>query len=264
MTIIAKVILDSINDEGNRLTTFQLRYPRYIHSEFMTHRVFSRNAASSRAIPIEKVISFVEDDKVTPIFMYNKSGMSPDEPMVGEDLVAAEYQWNLARTTAIARARELNKLGVHKQIANRILEPFNHIDVIATATELSNFFELRIHPAAQQEIQALALEMLRALDRSKPKYLSNLDWHTPFLTDLEEELSVNMRKKISVARCARVSYSNFSLSKSLLDDITLHDNLLKSKHMSPFEHIATPKSKENSVSNFRGWSQYRYFVERGL
>ena len=264
MTISAKIILDSINDEGNRLTTFQLRYPRYIHSEFMTHRVFSRNAASSRAIPIEKVISSVEDDKVTPIFMYNKSGMSPDEPMVGEDLIAAEYQWSLARTTAIARARELNKLGVHKQIANRILEPFCHIDVIASVTELSNFFELRIHPAAQQELQSLASDMLRAIGKSKPKYLSNSEWHTPFLTELEEELSLNMRKKISVARCARVSYSNFSKDKSLLDDITLHDKLFKSKHLSPFEHVATPKSKESSTSNFKGWTQYRYFIERGL
>ena len=71
-----KVIADSISESGKRITTFQLKYPRFIHSEVMTHRVFSRNASSSRAIPVKKMIEQVRNNPAMPIHWgANQSGM---------------------------------------------------------------------------------------------------------------------------------------------------------------------------------------------
>lgn len=206
MPIKAEIIADSINIKGNRLTTFILEYPRFIHAEFMTHRMFSKNAASSRAIPIEKMIQQVQDNPAMPEFWgKNKSGMQANEELSDSPSVticltpnnklsesetisekeAAKRIWINARNSAIDFVRSMNLLGVHKQIANRILEPWFHIRIICSATEYENFFALRAHVDAQPEIRVLAERMLEAYNNSIPKVLQPGEWHIPDFSKLK-------------------------------------------------------------------------------
>jgi len=269
MTIETKIITDSISPVGARLTTFQLSYPRFIHAELMTHRLFSRNASSSRAIPVEKIIQQVLDDPAMPVHWgKNQRGMQADEE-VDENLAgAARANWLMARDKAVVHARNFVEMGIHKQIANRILEPWHHISVVVTASEWDNFFTLRCHPDAQPEIKVLAEQMRDAYFSNTPDLLDYGQWHLPYLTKLERtfrprdedriEHQANLLKA-STARCARVSYMTHDNEHPVLEkDIGLYDNLFDSKHMSPFEHPATPSTDPNSWSgNFKGWTQYR-------
>lgn len=256
--ITAKVICDSVYNK-KRLTTLELEYPRYIHSEFMTHRVFSRNAQSSRAIPVEKYISLIEDNPIYPIFMANQKGMQADIELFGDDLDEAYWIWHKAREDAIEHAKDLIEIGVHKQIINRLLEPFSTIKVIVSATEWDNFFSLRISPDAQQEIQLLAKAIKIAMDSSVPVELDVAQWHLPYILPEEEGINLELLKKISVARCARVSYLNHDKLIDHKKDIELHDQLVNSRHASPFEHVATPNSLIRT-GNFNGWLQYRFYL----
>ncbi len=274
MTISAKVICDSISPVGKRLTTFELTYPRFIHAEFMTHRQFSRNAASSRAIPTRKMIKMVRADPATPIFWgKNKKGMSPVEEISEDNIKCAKIVWLDALDSAIERAQFLYKLGVHKQIVNRILEPWKHITVICTATEYSNFYSLRRHADAQQEIHELADRMHEAHEKSDPKILSIYDAHMPYIDD--EDRKINYENydgqsanemfydlmNISVARCARVSYLTHAGKRDHYKDHELFGQLLTGSghgHWSPFEHVATPTLNPlHRSGNFVGWRQYR-------
>jgi thymidylate synthase ThyX len=273
MTIItAKVIEDSVAESnGVRLTTLQLQYPRFIHAEFMTHRVFSRNASSSRAIPVAKVIEQVRTDPAMPIHWgKNQPGMQANEELQGDERAQAIRQWKLAAERAADCANIMNTLGVHKQVANRLLEPFQYMHVIVTATEWLNFFDLRAHPDAQPEIHALALVMRHAFEQSKPNTLREDDWHLPYVTRqerLENFGNVELLLKISAARCARVSYlTHDGQTPSIEKDIALYDRLVGSVplHASPIEHQATPMGKDGQdlwSGNFRGWTQYRKIVE---
>ena len=283
MTIEAKIIADSITEDGNRLTTMQLMYPRFIHSEFMTHRVFSRNASSSRAIPIAKMIQSVRDNPAMPIHWgKNQPGMQArkeiDFPTLAQDI------WKYASELAVDRAYELKDLDIHKQIVNRLLEPFQYIKVIVTATEWDNFFKLRCHEDAQPEMYELARVMKEAMEESTPKLLKHGEWHLPYVDfpgPRGKELSLEKAIKCSVARCARVSYLNHDNSNPNIEkDIALADKLLEAGHMSPFEHQATPMDfakdtyalawekgvthkdrKDNFWSgNFRGFLQYRQLL----
>jgi thymidylate synthase ThyX len=266
--IKAKIILDSLSPSGKRLTTMELTYPRFIHAEFMTHRAFSRNAASSRAIPIKDMIEMVKENPAMPVFWgKNKRGMSPVKEI--EDVEAAKKIWLEARDKAVAYAEWLNDLNVHKQIVNRVLEPWKLITVICTATEWSNFFALRDHQDAQQEIAELAKKMRIAMDTSIPQ---SRIIHTPYLTkediteiwyNTNEEIKAfkNTCSMISVARCARVSYLTHDGKRDHEKDLTLYDRLLTGSghgHWSPFEHVAFSLDDPNERSgNFIGWKQYR-------
>lgn len=258
--ITAKVIADSTSIDSTRLVTLELCYPRYIHAEFMTHRVFSRNAQSSRAIPIERMIEDIQQNPVEPIFMKNQKGMQADSLVNDKLLISCKDEWGKARDYAIRYALTLSGLGVHKQIANRLLEPFSHIKVIVSATEWANFFRLRIAPDAQQEICELAKEIRLAIDTSLPSLLKTNEYHLPYISSTErEKYSLSDLKKMSVARCARVSYLNHDNSKpDPKKDITLHDFLLESRHASAFEHVATPSYF--NTTNFRNYQQYRHEV----
>lgn len=251
-----KILKDSTHN-GNRLTTFELEYPRYIHSEVLMHREFSRNSQSSRAIPVAKSIEILEKGGGTiPIFMRNRSGMAASERIEGADLTYCEEAWEYAKENAIDSAKELISLGVHKQIANRLLEPFLTIKTILSSTSFDNFFNLRIAPGAQQEIQHLAILMKELYTSSKPEQLDVCQYHLPYITeDEKEQYPVDTLKKLSTARCARVSYLTHGNVKSIVDDLRLHDQLLADKHASAFEHTATPYPEK--VSNFKGWLQYR-------
>ena len=261
----AKVLADSLNGCDNRLTTMELTYPRCVHSEFLTHRMFSRNAASSRAIPVEKMIEQVERDPFIPIHWGKaQKGMQAYEVLSPEDSVAARDEWLFAGCDAVWRVRQLLALGLHKQIANRLLEPWMWITVIATGNEgaWNNFFALRCHHEAEPHIQKIA-EMAREVrSQSTPQKLSDGQWHLPLIGfEGDELLSVEDQVKVSVGRCARVSYLTHDGIRDVQADIDLHDRLLASKHFSPFEHVAQHSYSwipDNESGNLgAGWTQYR-------
>lgn len=287
--ITAKIIEDSISEAGDRLTTLQLVYPRFIHAEMLTHRVFSRNASSSRAIPVAKMIRMVREEPAMPIHWgKNRPGMQAVEELTGDELEEAKSLWMRAATCAANAADLMNKLGVHKQVANRILEPFQHISVVVTGTEWDNFFSLRAHPDAQPEIQALAFEMLHAFKGSVPKVLVPGDWHLPYVADedwavikaaypSDAEKQIELAKKISAARCCRVSYLKHDGERATVEEeLALCDRLAGARpiHASPFEHQATPDvltpSSRGKMAvwknpglhgNLHGWIQYRKQIE---
>ena len=277
MTITAKVIKDSVSSAGIRLITLQLCYPRFIHAEFMTHRVFSRNASSSRAIPVAKMIEQVKTNPAMPIHWgKNQPGLQANEQLTGDELVATQNLWLRAANKAADVAEQMMLCGAHKQVANRILEPFQHIHVVVTATEWKNFFDLRCHPDAQPEIRELATQMLGVINASSPNFAFIDEWHLPYVTQEEhEKFKPEALLKISVARCARVSYLKHDGTDSdPQEDIALHDKLVVAKpiHASPAEHQATPDFMEeheygkrwacsNLHGNFRGWIQYRKKIE---
>lgn len=267
-----EIVADSINPADNRLTTFVLTYPRFIHSELMTHRVFSRNAASSRAIPIQAMLVAVQTDTAKPIrWGINGKGMQDH----GEASVANQYHasviWESAMQDAVNSALRLNKLGIHKQIVNRLLEPFMWMTTIVTATEWTNFFKLRVHPAAQPEFQHLAHLMLQHYlftdvnSRAIVRTADNVPWghwHIPFDPQFADDpaISLDERLAVSVARCARVSYTKHDLKYSAMEDEALVKRLGDMGHWSPFEHQARA-DKYYTDSNFEGWSQYRKIKE---
>lgn len=259
--IKATVVADSITLSGRRLTTMVCRYPRFIHSEVMTHRAFSRNAASSRAIPVHKMLAQVEQSPAVPVWWgKNQAGMQAREELEGHLKLLAANEWLEARDSAVIHARKLMDLGAHKQIVNRLLEPWMEMALIITATEWDNFFNLRTHPDAQPEIQALAGEMLTVYQASTPELLQPGEWHLPFVTTEERaRLSIETLRKCVTARCARVSYLNHDGSEpKMTKDAELHDNLLAAGHMSPFEHAAMAVSDGTQWwGNFAGWMQYR-------
>ena len=275
--IVAKVVADSVfadaTDKSIRLTTLELKYPRFIHSEFMTHRLFSRNASSSRAIPVIRMVEQVEATPAHPIHWgKNQKGMQ-----ASEELQPNLPLWEDAAATAAGYAMEFDKLGYHKQIVNRITEPYQFIRVVCTATEWINFFNLRMHEDAQPEIYELATRVKQAMSASTPESLEIGEWHTPYVKD--QNIPTDMALRASVARCARVSYLNHDQTAPDLEkDVLLHDRLSEDGHLSPFEHVATPAidtdlSRVSSLEpgathvdrqgtpwsgNFRGWIQYRH------
>lgn len=277
MTIKSEIILDSISPFNCRLTTYILEYPRYIHSELLTHRVFSKNSASSRAIPTEK---FIEQVRVNPAIPshwgQNQAGMQANEELSPEVIDQCLAEWLSARDTAIESVVKLQKLGLHKQITNRLLEPWFHMRVILSGTEFSNFFALRAHKDAHPDLKKLAYMMLEQYNESIPYNRRAGDWHIPFGNQIDDErlLKIDsienhdeLRKKIAVARCARISYLNFEGKDDYQADINLCDRLFSNipKHLSPAEHVAMCTDTDEWYGNFRGWKQYRkFFTDENL
>ncbi|HET8861741.1 MAG TPA: FAD-dependent thymidylate synthase [Solirubrobacterales bacterium] len=290
----AKVLADSLSPAGHRLTTLEATFPRFVLAEFNTHRVFSRNSASSRAIPIAKQLRRVLEEPYVPIeFGSNQPGMQAGPALSGEREEAAEGEWLRARDDAVRRVLALvtdprtaggemfdileqveeatrtksrpgEWLNVHKQVANRLLEPFMWHTVIVTATEWDNFWNLRCHPDAQPEIRLIAERMREARAASEPQELGEGEWHLPLVRpeDREEGTATADLIKISAGRCARVSYLTHAGMRDLDADVELHDRLLESGHMSPLEHPARPLTaaeleESEWSSNFHGWFSYR-------
>lgn len=266
--ITAKVICDSINEAGDRLTTMVWTIPRIILAELNTHRMLSRNSASSRAIPIEKQIGKVTENPFVPVqFGKNKKGMQSEEEL--EDTITANVEWLEARIDAVAHADVLKNIGLHKQITNRLLEPWLYTTVIISATEWHNVFALRAHKDAQPEFQVAAYRALEAYLNSKPKELQPDQWHLPFGDRIPHAGLVDPIEiaKVATARCARVSYETFDGEININSDIDLHDRLAESGHWSPFEHCAqVMNSSEQSVGvwsgNFKGFRQYRHMFPK--
>lgn len=285
--IEAKVIAKSQSVKGKVITTFQLRYPRFVHAEFMTHRVFSRNASSSRAIPVEKILNQIAAAPAEPEHWgKNQPGMQAREELAQPERVRVQALWREAAIAACGFAQQMADLGAHKQIVNRITEPFAHISVIVTATEWENWDELRAHPDADPTIHAVALAMQMAdwtwrrapENRDGPRvlrspgndYLDEACWHLPYITDAERfSLAdrADLLLAMSAARCARVSYLTHDGNKPDEDkDIALFFRLVGSRplHASPIEHQACGSNNPNRVSrNFRGVVQFRELFETG-
>lgn len=283
--ITSKVICDSISETGKRITTFELEYNRYIHAELLTHRMLSKNCSSSRAIPIEKMLGYIENNMAVPVYLgRNKSGMQAVEEI--EDKEPALRFWKNSFVGVKSTVNLLTKLGLHKQIANRLTEPYQMMKVVVTATEWDNFFNLRIDKDAQPELVMLADKMFNAMQGSTPKALKEGQWHLPYVEtheveDVERNASENEQYyflpdsadynagvefsledaiKISVASCAAVSYrtENMTLAKAdkIFDMLINAENL----HSSPFEHVAMPmrlpEMKDIAMEKFvSGWDE---------
>lgn len=288
--IEAKIIADSISEEGKRITTMQVKFHRFILPEFNTHRVFSRNFSSSRAIPTKKLLEQVRNDPAMPVHWgANQAGMQAERELEGDALKNAQFSWKRAAESAASMAEVMSNLGAHKQIVNRIIEPYIWANGIVTSTEWENWFELRAHPDAQPEIHELALRMQDAMAASSPRLLKAGEWHLPYITDEEREdsfyqieanKSSNMLAKISAARCCRVSYLKHDGTAANKDeDLALFMRLAgaEPKHYSPLEHQATPDEivpgnrmvmaswKHPELhGNFKGWCQYRRMDELNI
>lgn len=293
--IKATIIQDSISPDDIRLTTFELEYPRFIHSEFMTHRQFSRNAASSRAIPVEKMHEIVRTSPATPVvWQKNQPGMQSSVDLEGPELERAQMEWRIATHGAVESSKAMLKAGLHKQWANRVTEPFQMMKVVVTATEWANFFWLRNHEDAQPEIHELAKVMLEAHISHHPLKLMPGEWHVPYVNRerIYQEgelfykdnhgniLSAEEAKIISASCCAQVSYrkADDTLEKAQ----NIFRRLIHSEpvHASPVEHQATPLKfhkeffsnifepgathvdRDRNVwsGNFRGWIQHRQLI----
>lgn len=278
MSISVKVLADSVGPSGRRLTTIEATYPRIIHSEILTHRALSRSSASSRAIPVEKLIQRVLDDPFIPEHIgKNQKGMQAEEQLDEAGVRRAQSLWIGARDEAVASARAMVALGVHKQVVNRLIEPWMWITVIITATDWNNFFTLRCHPAAEPHFQQLAYAIREARNASTPKTLREGEWHLPLifaedraatwdLANMPDRTMVEAIRehdqllvKVSVGRCARVSYLTHDGRRDLKEDIALHDRLVvqEPRHAAPGEHVAQALATDERVANLSGWRSYR-------
>lgn len=258
--IKATVLAHSISEAGNEIITYELEYPRIILAELNTHRMLSKNSFSSRAVPFDKMVKQLNGRPVR--FGANQAGMQDKgehNQLIGTYCgnnyyahTAAEV-WEIAKQDAIRWADMFKDAGYHKQIYNRLLEPWQMMKTVLSGTELDNFFWLRNHEAADPTFAELARVMYEAKQQSKPELLKAGEWHTPYVDkdetgscviyDLEGNpiyISKEEAIKVSCARCAAVSYRNegYDLSKS----IEVYDRLVGSdrKHASAFEHCATP------------------------
>lgn len=235
-----QIIADSVGPNGIRLTSLLITLPRIVLAELNTHRVFSRNSASSRAIPFKRQIERLEADPFIPEeWGSNQRGMQAGEPLDGWRADEAGNEWRRAMVNAIGSAKLLTEVGVHKQLANRLLEPFLPHTVLITATEWTNFFRLRCHPDAQPQIRRAAEAMRTAMRDSTPATLPGGAWHLPFVDEAEvADLGLRRAIAVSVGRCARLSYLTHDGQRDPEADVALANRLLMSGHMSPFEHVA--------------------------
>lgn len=293
--LFANVILSSVSPGAPQITTLHLRYPRFIHSEIMTHRVFSRNARSSRAVPVTRMI---EEIRTNPVVPWHWTGHKPGmQGVAGHDEIVwvqkllmpedgyayghssdwegtivektgmpPEDAWVLAAQRAAQAAEAFADAGYHKQVCNRLLEPFMWIDTLVTATEWDNFFELRIHPDAEPHIHDLAVLVKEAIDNCSPQWLEPGEWHMPYITDSERHgMSQEFLLDLSSVRNARISYAPFDGQDSQEKEKARVDLLKGSPlHASPFEHVAMADPQGHWTEhhrNFRGYAQYRGFLE---
>lgn len=259
-TIGATVIADSISTRGHRLTTVLARYPKWLQAEINTHRMISKSAASSRAIPISKVISRVDDDPWVPTQWFrNTKGMQARAPLERDKVKAAIMEWHDAADLARQSAETLMELGVYKGHVNRVLEPFMWTEGLLTATDWENFTALRANEAAQPEFQELAFAIIDALNDSDPVTLRPGQWHLPFGDKDLPEGKVEILRMVVVTRCARQSYMNFNGTHDIAEDIRLFNQLMTEGHWGPFEHPAVAVDSDEYIGNFQGWMQFRKF-----
>jgi thymidylate synthase ThyX len=258
VTTSATVLADSINEYGDRLTTFELVMPRFILSQFNKHASIRSCAQSSRAIPLAKLIA--RATFVPKVFRANQRGMTPGAPLDERGAKAATKTWQDAKAYAVEAASDLAHAGVHKQWINRLLEPFSYVKVVATATEWKLFFRLRCAPDAQDEMQELANAMKEAMNGSTPTLRGDGVWHLPYVIN-GDALSVAPSRllKISAARCARTSYLTHTGESDAWKDVALAEQLIKDRHLTPLEMPARPAHhRDEWCGAYRGWVSLRH------
>lgn len=272
--IEVKPILDSVLDYKNRITTFEVNVPLAAWVQILTHRDFSRNAASNRAIPTKKILelaNFIPDN-----WRKNDKGMSPFEVLPEKESAVAIELWKDAMENAHKTAASLAELGVHKEITNRILAPFIYIKGIITSTKWDNFIALRTHETTQYETRVVANQIKDYFEKNKLESVKTRSMHLPYIEAGENFQAITDAYMISAARCARVSYMTHDGKRDLKEDAFLSIRLLKDAHMSPFEHVALDNSIvthlvhhkilqrhwNNSNGNFDvGINQFRKLIE---
>lgn len=294
--ISAKILADSVSPGGTRMTTMEIEYPRFILAELNTHRMLSKNSASSRAIPVKTMHEHIRNHPATPVHWgKNQPGMQAKVELTDNDLADAKFIWRRAMDDAIHWAWALaDRVGLHKQIANRITEPWMTMKTVISGTEWRNFFWLRAHADAQPEIHKLAVAMWDAYNASTPQHLQPGEWHVPYVNTLRdssgtliytdsngEPISAETARIISASCCAQVSYrkNDDSIEKAQ----KIFDQLIHSQpcHASPVEHQATPMDEPNWEygseywdpgithqsrdgdlwsGNLRGWIQHRKLI----
>lgn len=288
--ITAKIIADSISPDKVRMTTMEIEYPRFILAELNTHRMLSKNSASSRAIPVKAMHDHIRENTAAPIYWgKNQAGMKAKEHLDVHDTMEAMMIWEQARDSALDYSAQLAELNAHKQITNRITEPWMIMKTVISGTEWANFFWLRNHADAQPEIHDLAMKMHAAYLKSVPVEMNPLDWHLPYVTTRRNErgvleyfdangewLTTNEARIVSASCCAQVSYrkSDDSVEKAR----KIFAQLIESQpcHASPVEHQATPMFRPDSFAdlgtthldragqawsgNLRGWIQFRKLI----
>ncbi len=289
--ITAKIIKDSISPFGQRLTTFELEYPRYLHSQLMTHRMFSRNSASSRAVPVKRMLALIDELGATTApdqWPIQGPGMQPKGYKQSDE---AEDIWEEAKRCAIEAAAKMLDAGIHKEIANRLTEPFQHIKVVVSATEWANAIYVRTHGDAQSGMQQLFSQIKESLLSNEPELIEAGEWHLPYIftrrvcstihyfDSTGQNLTLDQAQQVSASCCAQVSYRRLDESLQKAQDI--FNRMINSDplHASAFEHQATPfelgeygarkEALENLrnagiwapevmfCGNFQGWTQYR-------
>lgn len=293
--ISATVIADSrsAGRTGVRLTTLELEYPRFILAELNTHRMLSKNSASSRAIPVEKMHEQINKRPAVPVHWgKNQAGMQANQQLDALESESARGVWLAARDQAVSHARLLQQIGLHKQVANRVTEPWMMMKSVVTATEWRNFLWLRDHPDAQPEIRALAVCVRECFLQSTPNTLQPGEWHVPYVHTTRDEngvlqyfigdecVSADVAKKVSASCCAQVSYRKNDDSVTKAHDIFARLVESQPVHASPVEHQATPMVEPLDYlsnnwqpgithvdrnfafwsGNFRGWIQHRKLV----
>ena len=275
MSISAQIVADSLSPQGIRLTTLALKYPRWIHAEFMTHRLFSRNASSSRAVPSKRLRALEREYPLR--WDANIPGMQSGARLSDEQTAKAKAVWDRMADACATGVAELAEIGLHKQWANRPLEWFTSISVLVSATSFDNFFGVRWHPDAQPEIQELAQQMFAARQSSTPRPLASGEWHLPYVAAVDaQSLGLDTARRCSAARCARVSDLNHDgTAPNVAKDLDTFAKLAgdpngppQPLHASPMEHQATPDRLQNpddpdswqnpaQHGNFHGWRQFR-------
>lgn len=267
--IKAEIILDSIGEHGERLTTMAVQFPRFILAEFNKHRAFSNNARSTRAVPTSQLIEEVRSCPVLPEkWGSRQSGMSSGPELEGQLRQEVEAAYREAAQSAANFAEKLYSLGLAKEYAGRIVENFTDTYVCVSSTEWQNFFSLRISPNAQTEIRLLAEQMRDCLENSTPNLVEYGQYHIPWLREEDIKLKLVEKIYVSAARSARVSYKTFDDNKisTLEKDLELGARLLKDRHSVCFEHQARSSNYSdynyrNLRGNFTGWAQVRKSIE---
>ncbi|HMG12882.1 MAG TPA: FAD-dependent thymidylate synthase [Gemmatimonadaceae bacterium] len=247
----ARIERDSITQYGERVTTWVVTLPRIVLAELNTHKMISKSSASSRAIPVQKQIDRLNADPFLPVYWgKNQKGMQADQELSSDEMAVASEVWIRAMRGSITAAEELMGIGVHKQIASRILEAWMWHTVILTATDMSNFFHLRDNKKAQPEIAKAAGMMSELFRGNRPKLLGADDWHLPFVeTDGEDQelpkhestgTRIETAVHVGVGRCARVSHLNHDGQRAIEGDVRLSARLYGDGHMAPYEHVCRP------------------------
>lgn len=266
----AKVLCDSVNSCNNRLITFELTFPRMILAEMNTHKNISKNAASSRAIPVEKMIRQVAESPFIPVYWGKaQKGMQAYEEVSPENIEKCKAIWIAQRDIAVKAAEEMLSLGLHKQIPNRLLENWMWCTVITTGNigSWNNFWNLRNHHAAEPHMQIIANMCENAANNSTPNKLEDDQWHLPLIGfEGDDQLTESEKAMVSVGRCARVSYLTHDGKRDVQADIDLCKRLQNDGHFSPFEHVALSSSgvkREECLSGNlgAGWIQYRKMIQ---